>query len=177
MQWSAIWSWVDTVGCIDCLVDIGNAHLLTAQWRFTTCITNLYHQPESNIHTSSTFCFVLSFLQRFRDATDYHTLVYYHVIQRSVWSNAYALLHFYITCVFKGRFQWSLTYACFTLSSRFINVCLQVMTLTKFIVIMSTSTWLDPGFIMLIIGVTTPFCNVPFLQSSMPLFTCTTYNA
>ena len=80
MQWSAIWSWVDTVGCIDCLVDIGNAHLLTAQWRFTTCITNLYHQPESNIHTSSTFCFVLSFLQRFRDATDYHTLVYYHVI-------------------------------------------------------------------------------------------------
>ena len=113
-----------------------------------TCITNLNPTYTPQAH------FVLSFLQRFRDATDYHTLVYYHVIQRSVWSNAYALLHFYITCV--SRFQWSLAYACFTLSSRFINVCLQVMTLTKFIVIMSTSTCLDPGFIMLIIGVTTP---------------------
>ena len=51
------------------------------------------------------------------------------------------------------------------------------MTLTQFVVIMSSSTCLDPCFIMLIIGVTTPFCNVPFLQSSMPLFTCTTYNA
>ena len=128
-----------------------------------TCITNLNPTYTPQAH------FVLSFLHRFRDATDYHTLVYYHVMQRSVWSNAYALLHFYITCV--SRFQWSLAYACFTLSSRFINVCLQVMTLTKFIVIMSTSTCLDPGFIMLIIGVTTPFCNVPFLQSSMPLFT------
>ena len=58
-----------------------------------TCITNLNPTYTPQAH------FVLSFLQRFRDATDYHTLVYYHVIQRSVWSNAYALLHFYITCV------------------------------------------------------------------------------
>ena len=53
----------DTVGCIVCLVDIGNAHILTAQLRFTTCITNLHHQPESNIHTSSTFLFVPFVLQ------------------------------------------------------------------------------------------------------------------
>ena len=31
--------------------------------------------------------------------------------------------------------------------------------------------------IMFIIGITTPFCNVPFLQTIMPLFTCTTNNA
>ena len=81
----------DTVGCIVCF---GNSHLLTAQLRFTTCITNL-----NQTYTPQALFLVLFFLQRFRDAIDNHTLVYYHVIQCSVCSNADALLHLYITCV------------------------------------------------------------------------------